>query len=213
MMETQRLIEALARDGARPAAPMRTSWLLALGGGSVLAALAFVLLIGPRPDIAQAAGTLRFLFKFVVTLTLLATAFQALSSLARPGASHGRAALALVAAPALLLLAVLAELVVVPATDYGTRMVGTNAAICLTFIPLIGIGPLAAFMIALRRGAPTRPALAGLVAGLVAGGLSATFYAAHCTDDSPLFVAVWYTLAIGMLALAGSLLGRWSLRW
>ena len=37
-------------------------------------------------------------------------------------------------------------------------------------------------------GVPTRPALAGAVAGLLAGGLAASFYAAHCTDDSPLFV-------------------------
>ena len=31
---------------------------------------------------------------------------------------------------------------------------------------------------------------------VLAGGIAATLYAAHCTDDSPLFVATWYTIAI-----------------
>ncbi|MFC6491272.1 NrsF family protein, partial [Nitratireductor sp. GCM10026969] len=57
------------------------------------------------------------------------------------------------------------------------------------------------------------PALAGAAAGLLAGGLAATFYAAHCTDDSPLFVAVWYTIAVAMLALVGAAIGSRLARW
>jgi Negative regulator of sigma F len=53
--------------------------------GSVLAAAAFFLRIGFRPDIAQALETVRFLFKFVVTLSLAATATGFLVRLARPG--------------------------------------------------------------------------------------------------------------------------------
>jgi hypothetical protein len=30
---------------------------------------------------------------------------------------------------------------------------------------------------------------------LAASGIAATFYAAHCTDDSALFVMTWYSLA------------------
>ncbi|MDP9812634.1 hypothetical protein J2W42_005504 [Rhizobium tibeticum] len=82
-----------------------------------------------------------------------------------------------------------------------------------SFIPLIGLGPLAVFLAALRHGAPTRPRLAGAVAGLLAGGIAATFYAAHCTDDSPLFVATWYSIAIAGLAALGSVLGRRVARW
>jgi hypothetical protein len=69
------------------------------------------------------------------------------------------------------------------------------------------------FIAALRHGAPTRPAFAGAVAGLAAGGLAATLYAAHCTDDSPLFVATWYTIAIAVLAGLGALGGRLFARW
>ena len=66
---------------------------------------------------------------------------------------------------------------------------------------------------ALRHGAPTRPVLAGAVAGLAAGGLAAAFSAAHCTDESPLFVATWYTIAIAMLAALGAMLAPRVARW
>ena len=77
----------------------------------------------------------------------------------------------------------------------------------------MGIGPLALFVAALRHGAPSRPGLAGAVAGLAAGGIAATLYAAHCTDNSPLFVATWYTLAIAILTGTGALAGRAFARW
>ena len=50
-------------------------------------------------------------------------------------------------------------------------------------------------------------------AGLLAGGLAATLYATHCTDDSPLFVAAWYSLAIAGVAALGALIGARWLRW
>ena len=68
-------------------------------------------------------------------------------------------------------------------------------------------------LIALRQGAPTRPTLTGVVAGLFAGGVAAAIYAAHCPDDSPLFVALWYSLGIAIVALVGGLAGRLALRW
>jgi hypothetical protein len=55
--------------------------------------------------------------------------------------------------------------------------------------------------------------MTGAVAGLFAGALGAVLYATHCPDDSPLFVAVWYGLAIAAVALIGALAGRRLLRW
>ena len=212
-MDTERLIRTLAADGTQPAPPMRRVWFWAMAASAVVAAIVFYTAIGPRPDIMVAAATPRFLFKFVVTLALLTTAFAALKALARPGASVRSALPMLLLAPSLLLVAVGVEMMLVPTDQLRDRWIGTNAFNCLTFIPLIGIGPLAAFLFALRHGAPTRPSLAGAVAGLVAGGLAATFYAAHCTDDSPLFVTTWYPLAIAVLALAGAIAGRIFVRW
>jgi hypothetical protein len=211
-MDTERLIQTLAAD-SRSATPMNRVWLGAVMVSVAVAATVFFMAIGPRPDVGAAAETPRFLFKFVVTLALLATAFAALRTLARPDASIRAALPLLFFAPILLLAAVGIEMMLVPADQLMDRWIGSNSMVCLTFIPLIGIGPLAAFLFALKYGAPTRPSLAGAIAGLTAGGLAATFYAAHCTDDSPLFVATWYPLAIAMLALAGAAAGRLFVRW
>jgi hypothetical protein len=37
-------------------------------------------------------------------------------------------------------------------------------------------------------------------------------YASHCTDDSPLFVATWYTIATALMATIGALVGSRVLR-
>jgi hypothetical protein len=57
------------------------------------------------------------------------------------------------------------------------------------------------------------PGLAGALAGLLSGTIGATIYAAHCPDDSPLFLMTWYGLSVAMMTLAGALLGARVLRW
>jgi hypothetical protein len=116
--------------------------------------------------------------------------------------------------PALLLLAaVMYELVTIPASAWPSRALGVNGVMCLASIIFLSVLPLAATIYGLRQGAPMSPALAGAAAGLLAGALGATVFAMHCTNDSPLFVAIWYVLAIGFMALAGLSVGRYVLRW
>lgn len=212
-MDTNELIKALAADTRRSPTSLSSAWWGAAGLAIMLAAIVFQATLGVRPDIAAAAETPRFLFKFVVTITLAATAFGASRALSRPGEGWRGAVPYLAAAPVLLAAAVLVEFLHLRPEAWTRTMVGMNNLVCLFYIPLIGIGPLAVFVAALRHGAPTRPAMAGAAAGLLAGGISATFYAAHCTDDSPLFVFVWYTIAIGLLACTGAIAARWFARW
>jgi hypothetical protein len=94
-----------------------------------------------------------------------------------------------------------------------SKLVGHNARVCLTPIPLLSIGPLICFMIVLRRGAPSNPGWAGAVAGLAAGAIAATFYASNCNDDGPLFVATWYPIAIIAVSAVGYLIGTKVLKW
>jgi hypothetical protein len=94
-----------------------------------------------------------------------------------------------------------------------TRLVGKNSWTCLTAIPLMSLPILAGALIGLRHGAPARPAIAGAIAGLLSAGLAATLYASHCTDDSPLFVAAWYTIATALVAAIGALAGAKLLRY
>jgi hypothetical protein len=212
-MNTDNLISALAAENGRPVIRQSRIWTAVAAAAVLVAALVFILTIGPRPDIAAAATTGRFLFKFVVTLALAGSALLVLDRLARPGAGGARSLGWLALAPALLAGSVAVELLLQPAAQWPVLAEGTNSLVCLTYIPLIGLGPLALLILGLRRGAPTRPGLAGVVAGLVAGGIAASFYAAHCTDDSPLFVATWYTLAVSMLGAAGGIAGRLFARW
>lgn len=209
-MRTEDLIVTLAADTKRAQSPARTM-ALAIGGGAVLAMILFFIVLGLRPDFLHAISTLRFDFKFVVTLSLAASALLLALRLARPEGSGNRSVLLVV--PFMLVVAVVLELVNVPAQDWVARWIGHNARACMINIPFLSLLPLAAILAALRQGAVTRPRLAGAVAGLLAAGIGATFYAAHCPDDSPLFVATWYTLATLFVTGIGAFLGPRVLRW
>ncbi len=211
-MRTEDLIEAMSRDaGVRW--PLGRGVTLAILAGTALAAALFFAALGFRPDIAQALRTVRFPFKFVLTVTLAVTALGLVLRMSRPGAAPGPWRLALAAVPVLLGAAVAAELYAMPEASWGPRLVGHNALLCTTSIPALAVGPLACLMAALRRGAPARPGLTGAVAGLAASGLAATLYASHCPDDSPLFVATWYPLGIVLVVAAAYGIGRRWLRW
>lgn len=212
-MKTDDLIHAIAEDAAPAGLHPQRRLALALAGAVAAAAILFWLLLGPRGNALASLTEPRFVLKFLVTLGLAATAIGLVLRLIRPGAAIGLWRSALLLAPGLLLIGIAGELLAVPAERWLTVLIGVNSRVCLTYIPLMGLAPLGLILLALRSGAPTRPALTGAVAGLIAGGISAAFYASHCPDDSPLFVATWYVLAIAMLAGLGALLGRRLLRW
>lgn len=212
-MKTDDLIRAIAADATpSPAAPA-PRLALALLGGVIAAGVLFMILLGPRGNALASLESLRFLLKFAVTLSLAFVAAGLALRLVRPGALAGLWRGALLLSPGLLLIGVAGEMLALPREGWMTALVGVNARTCLTYIPLMGLVPLGLILLALRSGAPTRPTLAGAVAGLLAGGISAAFYAAHCPDDSPLFVATWYVIAIALLTALGALLGHRLLRW
>jgi hypothetical protein len=210
-MRTDDLIRALAED-APLSERLEPALTLALAAGLAVAAALFVLFIGVRSDLAQVAATPRFAGKLAVVATLAATAGGVAWREGRPGSESGWRWSLL--APVLLLGGmVAAELVAVPEPQWMGRLVGHSAGACLLLIPLLSAPILAAVLAALRRGAPDHPGRAGAIAGLAAAGLAATLYATHCTDDSPLFVAVWYPAAAAIVATAGYFAGRRWLVW
>jgi hypothetical protein len=212
-MDTSELIKTLSSLSQRTARPLSIVWLFAAGVSIAIAAIVFHMVLGLRSDIVAALETPRFLFKFLLTGTLAVSAFNCVSALSRPGESWRNEVLCLAIAPVLLAMAVVIELFALPSDVWTATMIGRNSVVCLTYIPLIGLGPLAVFLWALRYSAPTNPARAGSVAGLLAGGIAAAFYAAQCTDDSPLFVAMWYTIAIAILAILGAVGASRFARW
>ncbi len=212
-MNTDDLIAAIAADGAArpPSIARRMAVALAIGG--LIAFALFLQRLGVRPDIAEALQTWRFTAKVSVVLVSLGVSLWAVARLARPDADQRRTLAILALPPALLALAVGGELAMSPASTWSTWAIGNNSRVCLFYITLFSIAPLAALLPALRAGAPRSPAIAGAVAGLLAGSLAATLYASHCTDDSPLFVALWYPPPIALATLAGAVAGQRMLRW
>lgn len=211
-MKTDDLIASLVADHPSRMQPVWL-WLLAgLCAALPLSGALFMMTLGMRPDIATAMYNPFFDLKFLVTLALASSAAALSLHLSRPEASlHGW--MWLLALPVGLLgIGIAADFAVPQRVNWTGRLVGANSVACMSSIPLFSIPFLAAALLTLRRGATTRPMLAGAVAGLMSAGLGATLYAAHCADDSPLFVATWYTLAAAFVTLIGAMIGRRVLR-
>ena len=211
-MKTEQLVEALVADGTAGVKPLSRLLGLALAAGIALSLVVFFLTLGIRPDIRPALETWRFDLKVVTVLLGLVLAFAVCRDCARPDMPRHplRRLLPLLA---LIVAAVAVELVLVPEASWRQRLVGSNALICLPMVPILSLAPLAAVLWMLRRAAPASPALAGAAAGLVAAFSGATLYAFHCFDDSPLFVATWYTLATLAMVAVGAVAGHRLLRW
>ena len=212
-MKTDDLIRALAQDtgGPRASVPLRLAGAIAAGG--IVALVLFLSMLGTRPDLAAAAGTWRFLFKFSVPVFVFIGAFWACLQLSRPECGVRDVLPAVLIGPALVLAGIAMEFALTPPSTWGARALGRYSATCLIAIPSLSATSLVAVLAVLKKGAPGSPLLAGAVAGLMAGALSASIYATHCPDDSPLFFALWYVTAVGIVALAGALAGRRILRW
>jgi hypothetical protein len=212
-MDTDQLIKTLAADNTHHARPVSSVLALALLAAAPVSIFMFAAELGVRPDVMTAMHNPFFDLKFAVTLALAAAAITISLHLSRPEASL-RGFVWLLAIPAGLLVAgISGEMMMPQRLPMMTRLVGHNSKVCLTAVPLLALPLLAASLIGLRHGAPTRPALAGAMAGVLSSGLAATLYASNCTDDSPLFVATWYTLATIIVAAIGAVVGSKVLRY
>lgn len=210
-MRTEDVIEALVRDAKSSRRCYACRFAVTEAAGIAVAVALFLSTLGLRADFAEAMLTPWYALKISILLSTAALAVPIVGALARPGAEVRSAGLFLPVA--LLALAVAADLAILGTPGSLMRLEGKNAISCLLFIPFFAAAPLVATLIALRDGAPIRPARAGLAAGLLSGAVGGLLYGLYCPDDSPLFVAVWYPIGIALVAAAGALAGRLLLRW
>lgn len=212
-MKTDNLIAALAADlPTRPTSPRKALGLAVI----VSAPIAFGLLVyalGFRGDIDSAIQTMRFDFKLGLFLALSAAALWLTARLARPGAGAGSAKTAIACVAGTLAIAIVLELLTVPSSEWMSHLTGNMALQCVTYIPLMAAGPLVAILLAMRTGAPDNAMAAGAAGGLLAGSIAAVFYAPHCPNDSPFYIATWYLIGIAAVVVVGALAGRQVLRW
>jgi len=204
----------LAR-GAEAVEPdaLRRRYATALGWGAFGATLLMAILLGVRPDLAEATRLPMFWVKLAFPAALFATVLLAVLRLSRPGARLGRVPAA-VAAPVLAMW-LLAAIVLLGATpgERGDLVLGRSAASCPFTIALLSVPLFCSALWALKGLAPTNLALAGAAAGLLSGAGGALVYALYCPEMAAPFIAVWYLLGMLIPAALGALLGPRLLRW
>lgn len=213
-MKTDDLITGLALDlPPAPRGEIERRLLLFMIPAAGVALAGVLWWLGLRPDLMSAVAGPTFWAKAAYTAALCGAGFWLLDRLGRPGAS--------VRGPVVLLSAILViaagwavvELLsAAPESRLGMVM-GRSARVCPTNILSLGAVAAPFIFLAARRFAPVRPALAGAAAGLLSAGLAATLYGLHCPEHTAAFVAVWYTLGIGLVSAAGAVLGRFAFRW
>jgi hypothetical protein len=133
--------------------------------------------------------------------------------LGRPASRRGRPILAVAMVFAAMLLAGLLAASGVAPSERLRFVMGSTALVCPWAIPLLALPTLAGLLWTLREAAPTRPALAGFAAGLLAGAVGAAGYALSCAEVSTAFIAVWYSAGILLSGVLGALAGARVLRW
>lgn len=210
--DTDGLIHGLARQAGtsrlRGTRTFRLTLIVAALASLGVSVAMVLLLVGARPDFAAAVHHAPFAYK---TASMLALGLGGLFLAGRAALPGSGRLTVLALLPAVALLAFRA------ATDRsGLSFMGNtdiSVAECVMTILIVSLPPLAALLCVMRAGAPTRPALAGAIVGLLSGALGAGAYALACKNDAGLFVALWYPLAILAMAALGAALGRRALAW
>jgi hypothetical protein len=170
-------------------------------------------LLGPRPDVAEAATGMMFWMKLAYPAAVALVAVACIERLSRPGASAARRAPWLVVPVILLAFGAAVQLVNAAPDHRMSLILGGSAMVCPWLISACAAPVFVALVWALRGLAPTRPRLAGAAAGLAASALGAAVYAVHCAEPGGAFVLIWYSLGILLPTAVGALLGPRLLRW
>lgn len=213
-MKTEELVALLARDATpvkRGVLPIRIG-LIALAGAIVAFAI-LVPWLGIRPDLAEAVTGSTYWMKTLYTLGVAVAGFALTERLSRPGAK-GRIGWALAGFFAIAIVAIaISQLMSTPPDQIRAALMGSSWDKCPWRILVLSLPGLIASLWLMRGFAPTRPALAGAAAGLLAGGVAATIYGLHCQEIAAPFVALWYSFGMVLSAALGAGLGSRLLRW
>lgn len=211
-MKTDDLVMMLARGaGPAPRAPAlrRIAPVVVLGlMASIAAAL---LLLGPLPAAMYAMPALWLKLAYAAAVAIIAGSLT--TRLARPVARLRAPRTALIAVFVVMAILALATLAALPPEQWQAAVLGRTWKTCSWAVLALSLPALAGALWALHGLAPTRPALAGFHAGLMAGGVGAVGYALSCSEVSTPYVAVWYTFGVFLAGGVGAVLGPRVLRW
>lgn len=213
-MRNGELLDRLVAD-LTPVRPRRagreTAIVIAVG----IAQLALFLLVrGPRPDIALAVLQPSFWWKVLsfglLTAAAAATAIETFSPQQSPRAGLRRAGL--VAGAALLIG------VAIVALDHNTmpltiRLDWNDGVRCLGVMVTLSVPLLTALTVLMRHAAPTDPGGTALSVGLAAAAWGAFVFMFACPHDDAFFIVVWYGGGCATLALLVRAVLARAVRW
>lgn len=213
-MKTDDLIALISVDARGSASPMfvvgRLVPVALIGAFAALAVL--VAWLGMR-DMTEAVVSPSYWMKTAYTVALAIAGLLISERLSRPAASAMRGIVVLVSVTAVMLAVATTQLLSMPAEYMPRALLGSTWDRCPWRIVALAIPGLALTLSAMRRLAPTRPALAGAGAGLFVGAIAATIYGLYCAETSAAFTLIWYTTGIAVSAALGALAGAHVLRW
>ena len=213
-MKTDDLVSMLAASATpvpQGAAGRRLSGALLIA--VPLSLVIMLLVFGLRRDLMDVMERPMFWVRLAFPICIAFGAYVMVERLARPGIRVRKAWLGL-AVPVLVIWAMAGYMLMsAPAEERPALIMGQTWRTCTANIALVALPVFVAALAALKGLAPTRPALAGAAAGLMAGGAGAAIYALHCQELAAPFLAVWYVLGISVPAVLGALIGPRLLRW
>ncbi|MEN9313944.1 MAG: hypothetical protein RIS35_337 [Pseudomonadota bacterium] len=151
--------------------------------------------------------------KLVYALSLTAAAAFLTARLARPPARLKAPVATIFFIVLVMLFTGVVSLGRAPVDARLTVLLGQTWWMCPWLLAGFSLPALGGTLWAVRGLAPTRPERAGLAFGLLAGCFGAAGDALACPESSPTFVAVWYTVGIGLTTALGRALGPTVLRW
>ncbi len=200
-------------DELEPVQPLhiaRGAWLV--GAFFVAVAATILMMKGVRVDLKTGDPAPMFLMRAGLLLLLgIGCGWAALSMASPSVGKQGQSWKMAIAAAGLLPLAAL----IIAITGKGNVAVANLqfGLDCLAFSVTGGMATAIPMVYWLRRGAPTSPERAGWLTGVASGGLGGFAYGFYCPFNDVVYIGLWYSLAVGICAVAGRLVVPKLIRW
>lgn len=215
-MKTDELIDTLSADPqrgktSRPLATIALAVFLACLGALIISLVWF----GLPTDLAEVASTgdHGFFVRIAFSVSVICCAFFVVRDLAVPGRRQRMPSLVAMAPFVFLAILAIHELGSMSWDKWPAHAGHTSWLTCLWQIIVLAIPAFAILVVAMRRLAPTDLRRSGFYVGLLSGSIGAMGYILHSKDESIVFGAIVYTVAILIIAAVGAILGPRVLRW
>lgn len=167
---------------------------------------------GMRSDLAVALGKPWVIYKFAFAAMFAVAGIWLLRGSLRP---QERRPLAPALLPCITIagFALAVDLIGMDRSRILHAFLGDGPWNCIGLVALLSLVPAALLFWTLRHAAPRSPAIAGAAIGLLGGAAGMAVFALACTNDSAVFVGLWYGTALALVTALSALAGRRLLAW